>query len=152
MKVIIWTDGSCHGNPGPGGWAYIIHFPERKNMIVMNSGSENPTTNNKMELEAVLQVLKKIDRMRYRVSSYTICSDSMYVINGLTKWYTNWIKKDFEGIKNSDRWKQIIPLFEKHRNKIVLKHVKGHSDILMNNMVDAIANMVTENLTITPSL
>ncbi len=135
MKIVIYTDGACAGNPGKGGWAAIIISSQNKLSI---SGSENNTTNNRMELMAPIMALKKIKRK----SDITIYTDSRYVKDGITDWIkswklNNWKSSNKKPVKNKDLWVKLDNACQKHR--ISWKWVKAHSDNKYNNLVDELA-------------
>jgi ribonuclease HI len=135
MKIVIYTDGACAGNPGKGGWAAIIINNQNKLSI---SGSENNTTNNRMELMAPIMALKKIKRK----SDITIYTDSKYVKDGITDWIkswklNNWKSSNKKPVKNKDLWVKLDNACQKHR--ISWKWVKAHSDNKYNNLVDELA-------------
>jgi ribonuclease HI len=128
-EVTIYTDGACSGNPGPGGWAAILIHGERTKEI---SGGEMQTTNNRMELMAVIQALK-ILKQTCRVK---VCSDSAYIVNCFReKWYVKWEQSGFK--KNEDLWKQLLSLYRRHKVEFV--KVKGHSNVELNNRCDEMA-------------
>lgn len=135
-KVLIYTDGACSGNPGKGGWASILIHKEHKKEI---SGYNKNTTNNEMELTAVLEGLK----MLKKECNVEIYSDSAYVVNAFEKgWIYNWIKNNWrtstkELVKNKEIWQQIYELINK--NKVKFIKVKGHSDNDLNNRCDELA-------------
>ena len=126
-KVIIYTDGACSGNPGPGGWGAILMYKDNKKEI---SGGKKNTTNNEMELTAVIEGLKML-KYPCEVELY---SDSAYVVNAfLQKWIDNWVKNNWktsnkEPVKNQELWKELYDLTKKHKVKFI--KVKGHSDNL----------------------
>lgn len=130
-NVILYTDGACSGNPGAGGWASILIYGERKKEI---SGGEVLTTNNRMELTAVIEGLKAL-KERCEVDIY---SDSAYVVNAfLENWIDGWNRRGFKNVKNPDLWNELIALGEVH---ILRFHkVKGHSDNELNNRCDELA-------------
>lgn len=136
QKVTIYTDGACSGNPGPGGWGAILMYNEHKKEI---SGSEPETTNNKMELTAVIKALECLKR-ECEIDLY---SDSAYVINAFEKgWIYNWREngwrtKDKEEVKNRELWEKLYEQTKVH--KIIWNKVKGHSDNESNNRCDKIA-------------
>lgn len=136
QKVIIYTDGACSGNPGPGGWAAILIANENKKEI---SGGMKNTTNNIMELTAILEGLKAL-KVQCEVEVY---SDSAYSVNGFNKgWIYNWIKKgwktsDGSSVKNKEIWQEIYDLTKRH--KVTFIKVKGHSDNELNNRCDELA-------------
>jgi len=135
----IYTDGACRGNPGPGSWGFIV---VRNDAIIHHGAdkSSNITTNNRMELLAVINALKycKIDM----VDDVTIHSDSMYIINGITKWMESWRVKDFVGVKNSELWIELDYL--NHCVKPTWKWVKAHSTNKYNNQVDQLCNTILD--------
>jgi|TARA_B100000929_G_scaffold286305_1_gene271187 ribonuclease HI len=133
--ITIYTDGSCLGNPGKGGWAAIILIEEKK--IKIKGGKKN-TTNNQMELMAPIQALKKIPAGK-KVEIYT---DSKYVKMGITEWIKNWKKNNWKTsskkkVKNIEFWKELDGLTEKHQIK--WSWVKGHSGNTYNEEVDQLA-------------
>ena len=136
QKVIIYTDGACSGNPGPGGWAAVLIANENKKEI---SGGMKNTTNNIMELTAILEGLKAL-KVQCEVEVY---SDSAYSVNAFNQgWIYNWIKKgwktsDGSSVKNKEIWKEIYDLTKKH--KVTFIKVKGHSDNELNNRCDELA-------------
>ncbi len=129
-KIEIYTDGSSLGNPGPGGWCAILRYKDKEKVI---SGGENHTTNNRMELTAVIEALKKL-KMPCEIDLY---ADSTYVLKGINEWIDNWIKKDFKNVKNEDLWREFLKYSKNH--KINVKWVKGHSGHLENERCDKIA-------------
>jgi len=135
MIIKIYTDGSCLGNPGKGGWAAIILMEEEKIKI---KGSKKNTTNNQMELMASIQALKKIPSGK-KIEIYT---DSKYVKMGITEWIKNWKKNNWKTsskkkVKNIELWKELDNLSEKHQIK--WSWVKGHSGNVFNEEVDQLA-------------
>ena len=136
-KVEIYTDGACSGNPGPGGWAAILTYINNlgKKSEVEVSGYEPKTTNNRMEMLAVINALKKLTH-KCEIEIYT---DSKYVIEGITKWIYNWKLTKFKDgkVKNIDLWVELDELRKMHEIKWIW--VKGHSDNMMNNRVDLLA-------------
>ena len=139
-KVIIYTDGACSGNPGPGGWGAILMCNDVKKEI---SGGENPTTNNKMELTAAIEALSML-KMPCEVDLY---SDSAYLINcfqnnWLKGWKAkNWVNSKREKVKNVELWMKLDELNKTH--KINWIKVKGHADNEFNNRCDELARMET---------
>ena len=136
MKLKIYTDGACSGNPGKGGWAAIILDDSNQSSI---SGSESNTTNNRMELIAPIMALKKIKKE----TEITIFTDSKYVKDGITDWIINWKKNNWQTaqkkpVKNKDLWIDLEKLTENH--SITWKWVKGHSGHFENERADALAN------------
>ena len=136
QKVIIYTDGACSGNPGPGGWAAILISGELKKEI---SGGSKNTTNNIMELTAIIEGLKAL-KQQCEVEIY---SDSSYCVNSFNQgWIYNWIKKGWktasgEAVKNKELWQELYELTKKH--KVNFSKVQGHSDVELNNRCDRLA-------------
>ena len=133
--IKIYTDGSCLGNPGNGGWAAIIIDDKKKIQI---KGSKKDTTNNQMELLAPIKALKKIPKG----SSVQIFTDSKYVKSGITEWIHNWKKNGWktankQPVKNKELWIELDNLTDEF--KIKWSWVKGHSSDVLNNEVDLIA-------------
>ncbi|MBQ1251425.1 MAG: ribonuclease HI [Firmicutes bacterium] len=135
-EVTIYTDGACSGNPGPGGWGAILEFKGVEKEI---SGFEAQTTNNRMELTAAYRALALLKEP----CIVKLYSDSAYLVNGfLQKWTVNWQKNGWKNSKkepvlNSDLWKELIALEQKHQ--ITWIKVKGHSDNEKNNRCDKLA-------------
>ena len=135
-EVTIYTDGACSGNPGPGGWAAILIYNDVKKEI---SGGSAQTTNNIMELTAVIEGLK----MLKEVCKVNVYSDSAYIINAFhNNWIDSWIKKGWvnskkEPVKNRELWEVLIELNNKHT--IIFNKVKGHSHDELNNRCDELA-------------
>ena len=142
-RVTIYTDGACSGNPGLGGWAAILMFKQIKKEI---SGSAENTTNNRMEITAALMGLKAL-KERCIVDIYT---DSAYLSNTFNEnWIVNWIargwkKADKKPVENSDLWKELIELTDKHT--VTWHKVKGHADNEFNNRCDKLARLEIKNL------
>ena len=143
QKVTIYTDGACSGNPGPGGWAAVLIYGEHKKEI---SGGCRETTNNIMELTAILEALKAL-KTECEVELY---SDSAYSVNAFNQgWIYNWIKKgwktaDKKEVKNKEICQEIYDLTKKH--KVTFNKVKGHSDVELNNRCDELARAEIEKL------
>lgn len=131
MKSInIYTDGSCLNNPGPGGWCAILEYNGHRRTL---SGSDLKTTNNRMELLAVIEALKQLKES----CSITLYSDSQYVLNGIDKWINGWVQKNFKNVKNEDLWKDYLALSKEHEVHVVW--IKGHSGHEENEICDTIA-------------
>tara|TARA_B100000989_G_scaffold96954_1_gene70562 strand:+ start:64 stop:495 length:432 start_codon:yes stop_codon:yes gene_type:complete len=143
MKIIkIYTDGACKGNPGPGGWGALIL---KDNEEIKLNGGQNDTTNNQMELTAVIKALNFFSES----SEIEIFTDSKYVMDGITeyikKWKVNgWKTASKKPVKNSDLWKQLDDLSAQH--SISWNWVKGHSGHRENDIADELANLGIENL------
>ena len=140
MKLKIYTDGACSGNPGKGGWAAIILDDTNQSSI---SGGEKNTTNNRMELMAPIMALKKIKKK----SEITIFTDSKYVKDGITDWIKKWKQNNWKSankkpVKNKDLWVKLDNACLKH--KITWKWVKAHSGNKYNNLVDELAVLETK--------
>tara|TARA_Y100000766_G_scaffold84429_1_gene71763 strand:+ start:101 stop:541 length:441 start_codon:yes stop_codon:yes gene_type:complete len=138
--VRVFTDGACSGNPGNGGWGVVI---VKDDEIVKYNGSENDTTNNRMELKAAIEGIK----LATNGSPLTLYTDSKYVKDGITSWIENWKKNNWltssrKPVKNQDLWEQLDALNNEHQ--ILWKWVKGHQiekseDSRYNNLADALA-------------
>ena len=141
-KVDIYTDGSCLGNPGPGGWAFIIKY--RNGNIKEFSGSEKYTTNNKMELTAAIKAIKYFKK-KIIINIYT---DSKYLKDGITiwikKWKLNgWKTSNKKNVKNSDLWKLLEEKIQDH--EIHWMWVKGHNENIFNEKADMLAKKAIES-------
>jgi ribonuclease HI len=135
-QVVIYSDGACKGNPGPGGWGALLRFGELEKELF---GGEARTTNNRMELLAVIRALESLKR-QCAVNVYT---DSQYVRQGITAWIHNWKKNgwrttDRKPVKNADLWQELDALARQHH--IIWHWVKGHADNPGNQRADALAN------------
>ena len=141
-KVVIYTDGACSGNPGPGGWGTILMYKETSKEI---SGYMADTTNNIMEITAVIEGLKML-KFKCQVEIY---SDSAYVVNAFNnKWIygwmkNNWINSSKEPVKNKELWQELYALVKQHEVKFI--KVKGHSDNEYNNRCDELARNAIKN-------
>lgn len=138
-SIIVYTDGGCHGNPGPGAWSYYIQTCSR-NLAIANS--EKDTTNNRMELKAAISALSFIlSNNNWNDKHIVLYSDSMYLINGITKWIHNWKKHDWflksnkkSDVKNSDLWKSLDNL--NSNLDVEWKWIKGHNGNKYNEFCD----------------
>ena len=146
MKVKIYTDGACIGNPGPGGWAAIILAEKDKKEIF---GGEKLTTNNRMELTAPIKALeyctKQYDK-QCTLEQIEIYTDSTYVKEGITVWINTWEKNNWKtankkDVKNVDLWKKLKELVKP--NRIKWQWIKGHSNNPMNDLADQLAKKAT---------
>lgn len=140
--INIWTDGACSGNPGPGGWGALIKYNNSTKEI---SGSEKNTTNNRMEMIAVIKALKYIDTKSH-INLYT---DSKYVKEGITNWIISWKKNNWKNsqkkdVKNKDLWVELDSLSLKHN--INWNWVKGHSGNIENDIADKLATEAIKDL------
>ena len=135
-QVVIYTDGACSGNPGPGGWGAILMYGEKKLEI---SGYEAHTTNNRMELMAPIQALSRLKEP----CEVRLYSDSTYLVNAFEKGWLenwqrrNWLKSDKKPVENQDLWKELLALTGRHSVQWI--KVKGHADNPYNNRCDALA-------------
>lgn len=152
MIVKIYTDGACLGNPGPGGWAVVVCL---QGGCEKYSGGELKTTNNRMELKAVLEALKKVLSGRDASTNFEIVSDSAYVINALSDgrvrmWRGNgWLTKQKTEVKNRDLWEQILYLLdaiEDRKQEVKFVKIKGHSGNSFNELCDRMAKKEAERV------
>lgn len=138
--VELYTDGACRGNPGPGGWAYILRHPVTKS-VKECSGGTALTTNNLMELQALIEGLKALNRP----SRVEVITDSTYVAKGCQEWLPNWKKngwrrregKSWKPLKNQESWEQLDLLLQKHQVKFTV--VRGHTGHPENERCDELA-------------
>jgi ribonuclease HI len=140
--VEIWTDGACKGNPGPGGWGALLRYGDREKELF---GGERLTTNNRMELTAVIEALASLKR-RCRVVLHT---DSQYVQLGITEWLPSWVRRDWKTagkkpVKNADLWQRLATLARAH--DIEWRWVRGHSGVDGNERADELANRGVETV------
>jgi ribonuclease HI len=141
-RIEIYTDGACRGNPGPGGWAATLSLGEHFREL---SGAEAATTNNRMELTAVIEALSALKR-ESRVRVFT---DSEYVRRGITEWLKAWKARDWrtadkKPVKNRDLWERLDAVAARH--DVEWRWVKGHSGVPGNERVDALANAAIDAL------
>ena len=141
--IEVYTDGSCLGNPGNGGWAFLVNI---KGVISSRSGFSTDTTNNQMELTAAIKAIEYLVNHK-EIHIYT---DSNYVKNGITSWITNWKKNNWKTasknpVKNKDLWERLDKL--NYLKKIEWKWVKAHDTNKLNNEVDLLARQSAESLT-----
>jgi len=141
-KVEIFTDGACRGNPGPGGWGALLRYNSTEKELF---GAEADTTNNRMEMSAVIEALKSLNRP----CKIEITTDSKYVKDGITEWIANWKKRGWrtankKPVKNSDLWRTLDDLVQNH--DISWHWVKGHSGHSENERVDELANHAIDTL------
>ena len=134
--MVIYTDGACKGNPGPGGWGAILRFKDKSLEIF---DGELQTTNNRMELTAVIMALSSLKRS----CSVQLYTDSKYVLQGATNWIegwkrNNWMTASKKPVKNVDLWKKLAP--ELARHKINWRWVEGHTGVPDNERADQLAN------------
>ena len=142
-RVTLYTDGACSGNPGAGGWGAILIYGEHRREF---SGGEPQTTNNRMELTAVIEGLMKL-KFPCRVDVY---SDSAYTVNGFLQGWVygwekmGWKKADKKPVLNDDLWKQLLALTREH--EVTFHKVKGHADNPLNNRCDGLARGAIDEL------
>ena len=138
-EIVIYTDGGCSGNPAPGGWANVILA---ENQEFPQSGGESLTTNNRMELTAVIQAFSAIlSKPEWACRQITVCTDSQYVKNGITQWIKNWKKNNWrtasrQPVKNQDLWTKLDEL--SGQLNLQWNWVKGHAGIKYNELCDSL--------------
>lgn len=148
-KIIIYTDGASRGNPGSGGYGAIIMFPNGK--AIETGGREDNTTNNRMELMAALSALKLVEERDEEKLPIDLCSDSSYVVNGLSGWMFAWEKngwKTKEGniVLNQDIWKELFGVsFRLSKRGLSILKVAGHAGVLLNERADILAQDFADN-------
>jgi ribonuclease HI len=140
--VEIWTDGGCKPNPGPGGWSAILKY---RDTIRELSRAEAATTNNRMELTAAAEALAALTRP----CTIILHTDSEYLKNGITRWHTGWVRKNWRNaagdpVKNMDLWQRILDAARPHN--IEWRWVRGHSGDAMNERADQLATAARERL------
>lgn len=139
-EVQLFTDGACSGNPGPGGWAFILRHPASGKEL-QRAGAERETTNNRMELLAVIRGLEALKRP----TRVELISDSVYVGKGLSEWMPKWKAngwrrregRSFKEVKNEDLWRRLDQLVSRHR--VQFTHVRGHAGHPENERCDTLA-------------
>jgi ribonuclease HI len=146
QKVSIYTDGGCSGNPGPGGWAAIIVRDGRETVV---SGGERGTTNNRMELTAVIRALEETFRAAPAAPACDVYTDSQYVKKGISEWIKTWVKNGWKNsakdpVKNQDLWQQLLALTR--RAAVSWYWVKGHAAHPQNNRCDALVQAEIKKL------
>ena len=145
------TDGACSGNPGPGGWGGLIIFDDNSELEI--GGSEQNTTNNRMELTAAIKTLEKLKTYKLK-ENFKLRTDSKYVIEGYTKWIINWKRNGWKtssgkSVQNLDLWQKIDQL---RINGLVMEYVKGHSGDKQNDRVDKIATNYSKGISLESKL
>lgn len=136
-KITLFCDGSALGNPGPGGWAAILRFGNAEREIC---GGEIHTTNNRMELLAVIEGLKALKE----ACEVEVVSDSSYVVKGINEWLEGWIKKDFNKVKNPDLWREYMNIAKEH--KVEATWVQGHNGHTENERCDVLAKTQAQKM------
>ena len=141
LPVEIYTDGACSGNPGPGGYGIILKYGDHSRVI---SGYDPSTTNNRMELTAVIEALKAIKRP----SKVKVVSDSSYVIKGITEWIKGWIRRDWvnsqkKPVLNRDLWERLLEYSRPHSIEWIW--VRGHQGHIENELCDRMAREAIAN-------
>lgn len=139
-KVVMYTDGACRGNPGPGGWGVILNYRDRNKKL---SGFDPQTTNNRMELTAAIEGLRALSR----ACDIELNTDSKYVLQGISEWIESWKSNGWKTaakkpVKNVDLWQSLDEQVKKHR--INWHWVKGHAGIEGNEMADQLANVAID--------
>ena len=142
QEVMIYTDGACRGNPGPGGWGALLRFNGHEKQL---SGGEHQTTNNRMEMTAVIKALEQLKRP----CRIILTTDSRYVIQGITEWLPGWKRRQWRNaagkpVLNVDLWKRLEDQVSQH--EIQWQWVKGHSGHPENELADALANRGIDEL------
>ncbi len=145
------TDGACSGNPGPGGWGGLIIFEDKSELEI--GGSEQNTTNNRMELTAAIKTLEKLKIYKLK-KNFKLRTDSKYVIEGYTKWIINWKRNGWKtssgkSVQNLDLWQKIDQL---RINGLEMEYVKGHSGDKQNDRVDKIATNYSKGISLVSNL
>ncbi len=141
-EIDIYTDGACKGNPGPGGWGVLLKSGDTAKELF---GGENPTTNNRMEMQAVIEALSALKRP----CAVTLHVDSQYVLKGITEWLPGWKAKGWrtaakQPVKNVDLWQKLDALVAGGGHKIDWRWVRGHNGDPGNERADELANMGVE--------
>ena len=141
-RVVIYTDGACRGNPGPGGWGAVLQFKDKTRKIC---GGEQQTTNNRMELMAAIMALETLSK----ACKVKLNTDSKYVLQGITEWMINWKARGWKTaakkpVKNEDLWRRLDSAIEHH--EIQWQWVKGHSGNAGNELADSLANQGIDEL------
>lgn len=141
-RSVIFSDGACSKNPGPGAWAFVLLDTEH-DQVIENAGFDPATTNNRMELRAAIEGLKALAAQG--VEGEVLCyTDSKLLIEGITKWIhgwkkRNWIKSDGAEVLNQELWRDLEAATQPFRGRLFWQYVPGHSDVIGNNRVDEIA-------------
>ena len=157
-EIIIYTDGSSLGNPGPGGWGSVLLFPDglpaQAGKVVELGGREKESTNNRMEMMASIMALKEVEKRKIKASVIKIHTDSAYLLNGITMWIHAWVKNNWktkadEDVLNKDLWEILYKVESNLKNKYEIEWVKvaGHAGVHLNERCDVIATSFSANNT-----
>ncbi len=143
-SLVIYTDGACSGNPGPGGWGVFMQFGDKEQVFY---GGEADTTNNRMEMMATIEALKAVNP-KFK-GEITLWTDSTYVLKGITEWIHGWKKRGWKNsakkaVKNVDLWKELDEINSKFT--VEWKWVKGHAGVDGNERADELARMGVEEI------
>jgi ribonuclease HI len=151
-EIIIYSDGSSLGNPGPGGWGSVLIFPDGK--VIEQGGREKESTNNRMEMTAAIKAFEEISKRKPEAKTIRVHTDSTYLLNGITMWVyawqkNNWLTKTKEAVLNKDLWKELFRLdFSlKTKYEVSWEKVSGHSGVYLNERCDTIATSFADNNT-----
>jgi len=151
-EIIIYTDGSSLGNPGPAGWGAVVLYPDGK--VIELGGRETESTNNRMEMKGAIEALKEISKKKPVAKRILVHTDSSYLLNGITMWVygwqkNNWMTKTKEPVLNKDLWEELFKLEFSLKMKYEIEWVKvsGHSGVYLNERCDAIATSFSANNT-----
>lgn len=141
-SVVVYTDGACSGNPGPGGWGSVLMYNGHRREL---SGGERETTNNRMEMMAVIQALETLKRS----CDVVIHTDSTYVMKGMTEWLAGWKSRGWktaskQPVKNVDLWEQLDNAVARHQ--VEWRWVKGHSGVPENERADELARLAIPSM------
>ena len=145
-EVVIYTDGACSGNPGPGGWGVVLRW---NGTVKELHGNEPRTTNNRMELTAAIQALEALNRP----ANVQLHTDSKYLLDGITKWIKGWQRNGWltsakQPVKNADLWRRLVAAMDGH--EITWQWVKGHAGDEGNERADALARLGIEEAAARP--
>ncbi|HUX40698.1 MAG TPA: ribonuclease HI [Rectinemataceae bacterium] len=140
-SILIHTDGGCSGNPGPGGWAFVMHGPEGE---ILGSGGEANTTNNRMELRAVIEALRRVEGYAPARGEVELVTDSQYVKNGITTWIASWKRNGWKTaskapVKNRELWEELDAISSRVGPRY--SWVKGHAGHEHNERCDALVQV-----------
>jgi len=147
-KIEIYTDGSCSGNPGRGGWGFVI--VDNGKVIIQKSGFNEETTNNRMEMQAVIEALQEVKEKTFSNCQFTLFTDSSYVKNGITQWINKWKLNGWKSsskapVKNQDLWLLLDSLSSRFGSSLSWKWVKGHAGNKFNEQCDRLATEQSQN-------